>query len=239
MTTPVVAIDTNVLLDTVSIHDLLAEYHKQHVDLDTSELIFRRARARESLLAMMYLNKVKAPTLSLHSEFLTQLEKNSPPTATPGTHYPTDFTKAFVWFIKDRVLPDWEWQITDPRGERGNAADQALVDAALRHGVPLITNEGFNKDGYGEGGIGRRARAAGVPWFHPHGYYQGKIDEAAEIGEFFQRCQMEAPQFLADHWRDVGGRDKWDELLDFVILTYRHVLLGETRGRVTPVRVAL
>jgi hypothetical protein len=232
-------VDTNVILDTHSIHDVMGAYDREHADLDAPDLVFRRARARESLLAMVYLNKIKARTFSLHSELLEQLTKYAPPEATPGTQFESDFTRMFIWFVKDYVLPDWDSRLPrEPGGERANGADAALIDAAKELGVPLITNEGFNKDGYGEGKIGKSAAAAGVTWYHPRTFYEGKIDEATESKAFLDRCRAEAPRYLDDLWTK-RGRDKSDELLKLVIGSYRHILLGETEGRTTPVRVTL
>jgi hypothetical protein len=150
---PIAVVDTNVILDTHSVHDVLGAYDKQHANLNAPELVYRRARARESLLLMIYFNKIKAATLGLHSELLAQLTKNAPPEAIPGTSFEADFTRMFIWFVKDYVLPDWDMQVqAEPGGERGNAADSVLVTAAAQRGLPLITNEGFSKDGYGEGG---------------------------------------------------------------------------------------
>jgi hypothetical protein len=171
----VAVVDTNVILDTHSVHDVMGAYDKRFSDRDAPELVFRRGRARESLLAMIYLNKIKATTFSLHSELLDQLTKVAPPDATPGTVFEADFTRMFIWFVKDYVLPDWDSQVaTKPGGERANAADAALVEAAKEFGVPLITNEGFTKDGYGEGKIGKRASVAGVTWYHPRKYPRGR-----------------------------------------------------------------
>lgn len=188
---------------------------------------------------MIYLNKIKARTFSLHSELLEQLTKHAPPAATPGTQFESDFTRMFIWFVKDHVLPDWDSQLpTEPGSERGNAADVAYVAAAREFGVPLITNEGFSKDGYGEGKIGKRAAAAGVTWYHPRKFYEGKLDEATEIRAFLDRCLAEAPKYLNDLWTR-RGKDKSDEVIKLVIASYRHILLGETEGRSTRVRVML
>ncbi|MGH7437258.1 MAG: hypothetical protein ACRENE_16400, partial [Polyangiaceae bacterium] len=220
-------------------HDVMSAYDRQHADLDAPELVYHRARARESLLVMMYFNKVKATTFGLHSEQLEQLTKYAPPEATPGTVFEADFTRMFIWFVKDYVLPDWDMQVqADPGGERGNAADTALVAVAAEKGIPLVTNEGFNKDGYDEGKIGKRARAAGVTWYHPRRYFEGKIDEHAEIADFLRRCVAEVPRYLDDLWTK-RGKDKSDEVIKLIIGSYRHILLGETEGRDVPVRVRL
>jgi hypothetical protein len=235
-TKPIAVIDTNVILDVISIHDLTREYGKPHDDLDAPNLIFRRARARESILAMIYLNKIEATTFNLHGELLEQLERYAPPGQdTPETY----FVNTFLWFVKDHVLREWDWIIpTQPGEERGDAADQVLVNAAKEWGVPLITNEGFNAKGYGEGEIGERATAAGVTWYHPRKFYEGKIDETTEIEAFLGRCREKAPTYLAEH-KQRHNDDSVATWLPLVLGSYRHVLLGDTEGRTTPVRVAI
>jgi hypothetical protein len=232
-------LDTNVMLDAYSVHDIMGAYDKQHTDLDAPELVWRRARARESLLALIYLNRMGWQTWGLHSELFTQLERVAPPGATAGTSFESDFTNMVIWYVRDHVLTRWEHHLPKKPGvEKGNAADQALVDKAKELGVPLITNEGFSQAGYSEGGIGKRAGKAGVKWYHPRAFYEGRIDEVKEIDNFIDRLRVEAPKYLAEHWRR-HGKDESDEFLRFMIASYRHILLGQTEGRSTPVRVKL
>ena len=238
---PVAVLDTNVLLDIYSVHDVFGLYGGRlagdagsKFDLDAPDLVYRRARARESLLLAMHLHKAKAATFSLHSEPLAQLTRLVPDDsrAKPGTDYTSDFTRTFLWYVKDYLLPDWESQISaGPDGKRANGADQALVDVAASLGVPLITNEGFTAEGYGVGDIGKRAAEAGVAWYHPRGYLESQgVDESAEIRDFLGRFRSEAPRYLEDH-RAKFGDDAAGELLGLVIGTYKHILLGETDGR--------
>jgi hypothetical protein len=74
--------------------------------IDALAVVYRRARARESLLLATHLNKVKATTYSLHFEPVDLLARRAPP-APGGATMESDFTNVFVHFVKDYVLPDW------------------------------------------------------------------------------------------------------------------------------------
>jgi len=233
-------LDTNVVLDIQSIHDMTAAYERLGTaDLDAPHLVYRRARARESLLLGMYLHTAKATTLSLHSEFIALLTRVAPPTAKGGVSLGVEFTTTFSWFVKDYLLPDWNMNIpTEPGGERGNAADAALVALARQASVPLITNEGYTAAGIVDEKLRKRAKEAGVEVFAPREFYDGKMDETAETEAFLERWASEAPRYLEQH-RNEFGRDKSDELLAIICGLYRHVLLGETEGGAERVRVRL
>jgi hypothetical protein len=96
-----------------------------------------------------------------------------------------------------------------------------------------VTNEGFTKDGYAEGDIGERARLSGVSWFHPRKFYEGHINEAEQIDAFFERFRAGVPEYLKT--APEGALDA----LQWMSGYFRHVLLGDTNGRDTPVRVTI
>ncbi len=111
-------VDTNVLLDIHSCHDAMDSYNKAHALLaaaaiDDPSVVFRRARARESLLLAIYFDKIDAVTHSLHNEAVDRLVDRSPP-APGGTSIASDFTMTFVHFVKDHVLPGWDSKIVSP-----------------------------------------------------------------------------------------------------------------------------
>lgn len=206
--------------------------------VDQEPMVYRRARARESLLLCMHLHGSWSDTLSLH-EALAQLMAKAPPDQLASS-FETAFTTIFIWFVKDYVLPRWEMLVpTQPGTEKGSAADRAYVESAKSGGLPLVTNEGFTPSGIVDQGLRKRAKTAGVPVFTPREFYDGKINEAVEIGGFLTRFRDQAPRYLAAHWERIGKKDKSDELLTLVFGVYRHVLLGETEGRSTPVRVSM
>jgi hypothetical protein len=119
----------------------------------------------------------------------------------------------------------------------GRFRGQLPGDAGL-HRFRRILTPVYSQAGYSEGGIGKRAGKAGVKWYHPRAFYEGRIDEVKEIDNFIDRLRVEAPKYLAEHWRR-HGKDESDEFLRFMIASYRHILLGQTEGRSTPVRVKL
>jgi hypothetical protein len=220
---PLVAVvDTNVLIDVYSCHDLTSTYEQVGVEaLDSSSAIYRRARARESLLLVIYLHRVRARTYSLHSEPLDVLTTNVDPQ--DDATFETHFTKMVVNFVLPVVLPGWDAVRPDtPTRETGNAADAALIAYAKKSGLPLITNEGFTSTGYFEGKIARRARAEGVAVFFPHQFYAQKIDEAAEIEDFVRRFVTNAPAFTDARQRPELVRATLDHMEGY----FRHVLLG-------------
>jgi hypothetical protein len=56
------------------------------------------------------------------------------------------------------------------------------------------------------------------------------VDETDEIRDFLDRFRSEAPRYLDAHSAKFG-EDAARELLGLVIGTYKHILLGETKGR--------
>jgi hypothetical protein len=228
-------IDTNVSLDIYGCFDVSKLYDRLGEDgLDEPEAVFRRARARESLLLAIYLNKIKARTYGHIDEVMKILEARVPPSDLTAAE--THYTTQFIHFVKDRVLPRWrEW------GEPGKYAslmkadaDTFLLNQAKTNSIPLITNEGFGRDGLRvddlkPDSLRLRASAAGVAVFTPREFWQGKINPKKEIDDFLDRFRRFAPKYAADHPDAPRVRNS----LEFVHDYYRHVLLGETNtGRV-------
>jgi rRNA-processing protein FCF1 len=232
-------LDTNVLLDIYSSHDLLRTYERLGEGaVDDISMVYRRARARESLLVVNYFNKVKADTFSLY-EAIEQLERHAP-SAKGGTSFESAFTRTFIWFVRDYVLPDWEMRMPkEPGNERSNEADQALIRYAKELNLPLITNEGYTQAGIVDRGLRLEAKKAGVQVFTPKEFYTDKIEaEDIDAEAFLSRFREQAPRYIEDHHRKHGP-DKLPELLTLIFGVYRHIFRGETEGRSTPVRVAL
>lgn len=230
----VAVLDTNVLVDVLSCHDLLEAYDIH--DAESLPLVYRRARARESLLLCMHLHDTWSDTLSLH-EAVRVLEKCSPPE--DKVSFARAFTETFIWFVGDDLLPNWEMHVpTTDGGEKGNAADRAYLELAKSRGLPLITNEGYTMDGLKDEKLRGDAKAASVPVFAPREFIEGKMNEALAIGAFLIRFTERAPAYL-DRRRAMHGEDKTLDLLAHVYSLYRHILLGETEGRDKRVRVCL
>jgi hypothetical protein len=235
--------DTNVLLDIYSCHDLSTAYDQAYARLgggavDDLAVVYRRARARESLLLAMHFNKVKAATCSLHFEPLDLLTRRAPP-APGGATLESDFTTVFIYFVKDYVLPDWTTQMpTQPGGEAGSDADKAYVAFAKEHGLPLITNEGYGQNGIVDEKMRKLAKDEGVAVFAPREFYAGKIDEAVEIEAFLRRFKEQAPAYMEERKRDLG-EDNIGEVLTWIFGYYRMILRGEVEGSTTPVRMSV
>lgn len=55
-----------------------------------------------------------------------------------------DFTRTFVWFVKDRVLSGWLPRVSvTERNLKGNAADAEIVRQARIRRIPVISHEGY------------------------------------------------------------------------------------------------
>ena len=229
----VAVVDTNVLLDIYSCHNIAETYtNVGESGMDGADALYRRVRARESLLLAMYLHKVQARTISLGAEAVTILKGRVPP---ENRSPEATFTKMMAHVVVPRVLHEWQAMNPDPPGEeKGNAADDALVAFAKEYRVPLITNEGFTPSGYAVGKIARRATVAGVLVFFPRDFYAGKIDEAGEIEDFLLRFHGQAPVYASGQ-ADPDGADRFMKFMDSY---FRHVLCGEaSRGH--PVSVTM
>ncbi len=107
-----------------------------------------------------------------------------------------------------------------------NGADRALLSFAQKANLPLITNEGYTKDGVFDERLRKRAKEAGVSVFTAREFYAGKIDEAKEIDSFLLRFRDAMPGFLAARERE-RGKDLGGEVLKLIHGYYRMILRGE------------
>ncbi|MBK7582644.1 MAG: hypothetical protein IPI67_20910 [Myxococcales bacterium] len=251
---PEIALDTNVLLDILSWHDLMTTVDRLHahrgddVMLDPA-VTYRLARARESTLLAIYLNRTRANTYNLLGEGVRLMIQQAPPAA-PGSPACGYFVPVALHFVKDYLLPDWTLTVdpysiddatvqsveTLPGNQVGSAADRALLEYAKTHGVPLITNEGNTPRGMEASGLRKLAIDQGVEVYSPREFYEGHLAEADEIESFIQRFKEEAPRFLRERPLDCAG-DQMGELLDYSLGYYRMILLGIAAGRDAPVPV--
>src|ERR1700722_12729673 len=103
----VAVVDTNVFLDIYSCHDLAGTYDRVGAaGVDSPEALYRRARARESLLLAMYLHRIGANVFGLGAEILAKLQANVDP---PVRHrFEPTFTRLMANFIMVRVLNGWQ-----------------------------------------------------------------------------------------------------------------------------------
>jgi hypothetical protein len=239
-TPPELVMDTNVFVDIHSCADVTEDFNRLYTTLgnaalDDPAITYRIARARESMLLAVYLHTTKSTSLALRHEAIGILERRSPP-ARGGTSMTADHTRVVAWFVKDYCLRGWNSVVTTAHGKvEGSAADRALVALAAEKSIPLVTTEGYSRDGSIDETrlIRREARAQGVTVLTPREYYAGKMDETAEIDAFLQRFYDRVPVYLERR----GKRDAMHKLLANVHGFYRFVLRGEVEGRTTPVRV--
>ncbi len=237
-------LDTNVFLDIHSCHDLVGTLNARHMEVgdtavDERVVTYRLARARESVLLAIYLNKIGATTYSLHSEPVEILVRSAPP-APGGTTMESDFTTVFIHFVKDFILPAWNSTMpTEPDSQAKNEADAALIRYAKENALPLITNEGYTQRGLVDEKMRKLAKDAGVAVYAPREFYAGKINEADEVESFLQRFRDQAPRYLDTRRRLHGRDDQMGKVLGWIIGYYRMILLGEVEGRDLPIRVSV
>ena len=233
----VAVMDTNVVLDIFSCHDLMTELDTlvptQGADaLDDEKVTFRIERAREGMLLGLHLHEIGASTFSLHSEVVAQLARVASPSE-HGTSFKTAFTTGFIHFVKERVLDHWQPTMPKrPDGASRNDADRAVVGAAAERGVPLISAEGYSHDGTFDHTklVRREAVARNVTVMLPREFYAGKLDDPAAIDRFLSRFAAQAPAYLRAHaWR--FGDDGMPAFLSTVHGIYRLVLRGEAADR--------
>jgi hypothetical protein len=229
-------LDTNVLHDIFSCHDVFNMYEKVGEDeTDGAYAVYRRDRVGGSLVLAMHLHNMGGKTFSLRGEPLRKLLENVDPNA--DDDFRTHYVKMFLGFVRPRLLGNWypgmpSEEAVEPTGSK---ADAFLIDYAKQHGLPLITNEGFSPDGIRNEKMRKKAIAACVRVFTPREFYAGRVDEQSEIRTFLRRFDRRAPRYIAAYSRPVVARDS----LGWMSGYYRHVLLGETAGRSTPVGVVV
>lgn len=226
-------VDTNVLLDIASCHNLSGTYEVVGVrGVHTQQAVYRRARVREAFLLAMYWNQLGSATYGLLDETRERLLANVDPAVgdAPETH----FTTRMFHFILPALLPGWKCGLAE-QAARGNAADDHLLAFALEHRLPLVTTEGFSEAGVAERGLRRKAVLAGVPVFTPRELWKGKINEEESMAAFFRDFNRHAPAYIARNAYPAVARDD----LEFVWGYCQHVLLGATDGLDNPVAVHL
>jgi hypothetical protein len=230
-------VDTNVLFDFFSACDLMDDYEQLGVEgVLSRRAIWRRARARESVLLAMHFHREKAATYSLHHEGVALLTSRVNPAATDT--FETHFTTFVVHFVKEYLLRHWRASFVPDNdlGVKGNGADRLLLDFAKENKIPLITNEGSTPDGIRGQKLRDRASEEGVAVFTPGEYIAGKLDEEIAARSFLEAFRRLAPRYIARHPKPQVAKKSLLLLLGF----YEHVLLGITEGRTSrvPVRLA-
>lgn len=241
---PVAVLDTNIILDTHSCHDLTSTLDQLYPTLgdavlEDQRVTFRIERARESTLLAIHLHLTGATTFGLHSEMLDVLERRAPPSAI-GLTFESTFTMVFIWFVKGHVLSGWNHTVPKkPDLHASKDADRAVVTAAKERNVPLISNEGYSQTGAIDQTklIRSFAQQEGVLVQLPREFYAGKLSEQPAIDIFLRKFARLAPDFIKQR-RKRFGDDGTVRMIQTVFGLYRLILKGEAEGR-DAVRLAL
>lgn len=233
-------VDTNVFLELHSCHDLTKIVNRRHAGrtdpttdvIDHPDVRYRIVRAREAVLFAIHLDRIGATSWSLRTEPVAKLAEYVPPGGNASMEL--HFTQAFIYFVKDHVLGNWNL-VFDKNDDHlaGDAADLAILAYAERNAIPIVTNEGVTADGIIETkrtNMRRRGQGRGVRVFSTR-EYRAQLDVSEAIESFLNRFYAEASKYLTTVRRDGDG---WRELLQWVYGYYKLILLGEVEGRDTP-----
>lgn len=227
-------VDTNVILDVFAVSDLLDAYAKAGGESDAA--LFRRVRARESHLLAWYLHSIGATTFSLPAESTRIMARRAPPDAM--NTFASQHVQLSIYFLSDYVLDRWDSRVEpgSDAGLSGEACDDKLVEMALRHRAPLITNEGYSIRGVSADEprkLRAKASARGVPVFTPRQFWMGKMGERA-TRKFLARFDAQAPKYLRGQGNSVAAQNA----VRMRRALLHHVFFGATAngGRV-PVRL--
>jgi hypothetical protein len=270
---PKFVLDSNALLDFYTNRDFADVYDAKVRALGTAadddpQVVYRRARARESLLLAIYLHNVGATTYSLQGEVITKLTEAAPPHLEGGVDLVKDHTSFVIHFVKDYVLSRWKALFIQPKGQSndwpkliqhpdlqkgalqdptakevleptGSRADLFHIAMAKRRGaLTLVTNEGFCETGYEAGKITKWAAKEGIRSVFPKDVYADKLNERSAAEIFMRRFRGEAERYIAKRREEIGP-DLGYEVITWMEGFYRHVLFGHTAGREDPVRVSV
>ena len=232
----VAIVDTNVLLDIFSCHDLSTLYDRLgHADVAAydPQATYRRARVRDSLLLAMYLHNRGATTFSPY-EARTIMVARVPPSAVDT--FENHYTTIIVNFVKDQLLSRWRaLSQNEDDNLHGTRVDESLIALAGERQVPLITNEGFTQAGVVETGIRERAARAGVVAVAPREFFQGQLDEEGAARAFIAAFRGRANGYIDSHPK----RDVVLDSMKWAAGYLRHVLFGETNNTEQAVPVHL
>ncbi len=224
---PIAFVDTNVLLDIFSCHDLAGHYDRCGADAAASDraAIYRRARAREGLVLAIYLHQRRARTVSLRSEPMEILQQRVP--SSEGDKFETHFTVLFVQFVFPTILSGWDVSVMDCDDDcAASKADALLVDSARESGLPVVSNEGHSPTGYAPKFLNKYAMEQGVHVTTPREFLPPDFDVAEATAWFLERVEVEAPRYLSSCENQEILRDSWRWMLGY----FRHTLRGETAG---------
>lgn len=228
----VAVVDTNVMLEITSCHDVFDAATELGVEGARSEaMTYRFGRMRESLILAMHLHREGLTTASLWESLVRLSDEDVVPPGDqrcPKVHY----TTMMAHFVRDELLSGWHIAVPDlpidvtsmsaaelTKYLRENTpqeveADDELLRMAQEHDVPLITNEGYRRTilrGKKPVSLRRRGPEAGVEVVTPREFWMGKLDEHEAIEQFLADYRRKVMNYIAGHeteqQRKVARRD--------------------------------
>jgi hypothetical protein len=221
-----VVLDTNILFDALSIHDLVGTYDK-YLDATTfnindPNLVLRRARAREALLLLLFCHEKQLRTFSL-DKIAHLVPPNNPAFA-------AQYTSVFIHFVRMELLVGWR-EFSDENCDasiKGNDCDSFLVKTCRKNMLPLVTHEGYGPNGIdSRAKIRKQAADAGVPVFTAREFWSGKLDPQRAIDSFCEEFDLRAPEFIRRSFPEHEHRLA-ERTFDRVRGSLNHVLWGGT-----------
>jgi hypothetical protein len=213
--TKIVAIvDTNVLLDLLSCHDVIAAREQPRADA-----WYRFDRAAYGLRLAIHFHEIRATTLSAGDEVLFVSTKLVPTEATDLMGW---YRYLWLFFTKPKLLCGWRAQSGSTKG-KGNAVDDALIDFAKKYSCPLISNEGINSEGLiAKNRLRSRAADGGVTVMTPEEVCRGKRLSHTALQRFLNRFIEVGPSFDRQHKWYEAGQHRLAEVHDY----YGKLLVG-------------
>jgi hypothetical protein len=202
-------IDTNVILELYSIHDLMRDFEESHAKKGEAaaadpRVRFRRLRMADSLALAIALHEKRETSFQLVTEAIEMLVREVPP---DSDGFERSWVQFFLYYTKDFCLADWGEESDSELGAgvKGTARDSILLDVARAKGVPLVTNEGNTQTGIDDTrGLRKRAIAARVAVCTPGEY-------VARLGVEFPAASMAfAARFRGRQEEYLAGRSDAD-----------------------------
>jgi hypothetical protein len=209
VTTPNAVLDTNVSLAIYSWHDVLSAAEPvlrrdPKADLTDPTIQFRAQRARIAFLLALFLNERRWMTVGPFHELLRKLEENVPPKAKEAAHK-SNFTRFFVHFVKEKLLPDWVTgaDLSADEQIKGNDVDKVCLDWAEEYRIPLISWEGDGPNGFDASKlIPSQGALRGIDVVTPESFLKRmNFDERPAIQIFGAAWDQHAPDYVKSNPR--------------------------------------
>lgn len=217
-------LDTNVGLSIYSWHELLDAIERiseadPTATLANTDIQFWAQRARTAFILALFLNERGWATWSPPNELTRMLMNKAPPVG--EEHGPkSNFVRLFIYFIKEKLLPDWlaGGDRSSDESIIGNGVDEVCLDGAAEHSIPLVSWDGHGPDGLDpKKFIPRKARERGIDLVTPEELLSREKFDATKAGErFFAGWDRHAPVFISGN---PGAR----ETLEYFRYFYRRM----------------